>query len=411
VPALRELVTKRRGSYINDLTIQVAALDKCMDFMGMDFWVYTHGSRRHYKWRAQMLLEVRRVCGFNLSYETLLRWIAYYHKYGEPPAKSRRSRPTIKGIRMTKGNLFTKLYLTKLEEIVENHPQLYLDEIQLELYHQTGRMWSSSTIWRKLHTIGYSLKKAVLRAKQQSQQEVDEYFVRLQDRLGHPRQLIYIDETARSQLASRRPRAWSPFGVTPIVAAPMVREHDKRYSLIAACNWEGFIPEACHIVEREYGSEDKDPERGTVDAERFEHYLEEHLIPVLGKAINQETNSIVVMDNASIHNSSRVREMIEATGALLIYTAPYSPEYNPIECMFGEYKKNLKRLSYSGTLHWLDVHHRSIRMVTPKQAKAFYSHCKVPMIDDWVREHERNKSNGVLPEPFNELFEAIWDLL
>jgi hypothetical protein len=73
----------------------------------------------------------------------------------------------------------------------------------------------------------------------------------------------------------------------------MVREFDKRYSLIASCNWEGFISEACHIVEREYGSDDRDPEHGTVDAQQFEDIIDQYLIPILGKAINKEANSIV----------------------------------------------------------------------------------------------------------------------
>jgi transposase len=146
-----------------------------MDFMGIEFWDFTHNSGKRYRWRAEMLIEVRRACGFKVSYETLRRWIIYYHKYGEAPAKSRRSRPTISGIRITKGSYFKRHHIAKLKEIVDNQPQLYLDEIQQELYHETGRLWASSTIWRKLHLIGYSLKKAVLRAKQQKQEEVDQY--------------------------------------------------------------------------------------------------------------------------------------------------------------------------------------------------------------------------------------------
>ena len=37
------------------------------------------------------------------------------------------------------------------------------------------------------------------------------------------------------------------------------------------------------------------------------------------------------MDNASIHTSIRVREIIENAGATLIYAAPYSLELNPIK--------------------------------------------------------------------------------
>ena len=105
----------------------------------------------------------------------------------------------------------------------------------------------------------------------------------MRDRVLHPRQVLFIDESAKDANAARRRRAWSPFGITPIVDAPMVREFDKRYTLIAACNWEGFVQEACHIVEREHGKDDPNPDRGTVDTGRFEQYLEDFVVPVLGE--------------------------------------------------------------------------------------------------------------------------------
>ena len=410
-PSIRNQRTKRQGTNINDFTIQNAAVKKVMDFMGTDYWIYTYKSGKRYRWRALMLQEARLACGFSVSYETLRRWISYHQKYGEVPAKSKRYRPTISGIRMTSSKYFKPEHMDALMRISIEQPQLYLDEIQTELYRETGEMWSSSTIWRKLRVLGYSLQVAVFRAKQQQQEEVDLYHTRLNDRMNHPRQLLFLDESAKDQSASRRRRALSPRGVTPIILSAMVREFDKRYSLIGACNWEGFVKQACHIVEREQSSVDQNPERGTVDGDRFEEYLETYVVPVLGRAIQNEPNSIVIMDNASIHNSTRVRDIIEGAGALLIYTAPYSPELNPIEYMFGEYKKALKRLSHNGSKNWLSVHHEALCSVTPQMAKKFFSHCKVPMIDDWLKEQSRHDPNAVLPEPYNEFFEILWDLL
>ena len=45
------------------------------------------------------------------------------------------------------------------------------------------------------------------------------------------------------------------------------------------------------------------------------------------------------MDNARIHKTQRTKELIEATGASLLYLPPYSPDYNPIEHDFANLKK------------------------------------------------------------------------
>ncbi len=413
-PTIKDLNTGRQRGNITDLSIQEAAINAACEFMGSDLWYYGIGSGRKYKRRAELLQATREACGWALlSYKTLMRWIDHYQKYGEAPAKSRRNaqRSSIKKLRSMKAKYFVESDEQALKEIVDNQPQLYLDEIALELQLMTGKKWSSGTLWRKLHTLGYSLKTAVFRAKQQNLDEVNEYFGRITDRLKHPRQLIYIDETARGANAARRRRAWSPRGVTPIIDAPMVREFDKRYTLIAACNWDGFVPSACQIVEREQGKNDDNPDRGTVDTARFEKYIEEYLVPVLGNYALDEPHSIVVMDNASIHNSENIRQLIEDAGALLVFTAPYSPEYNPIEYMFGEYKKSLKRHSHQEGYDWHAVHLQALNVVTPSMAKNFFRHCQVPLMDWWF-EQEGNKlegDNDFLPFPFNDIYEYIMD--
>ncbi len=44
------------------------------------------------------------------------------------------------------------------------------------------------------------------------------------------------------------------------------------------------------------------------------------------------------MDNPSSHRGPRVRQMIEAAGASLLYLPPYSPDFNPIENAFAKLK-------------------------------------------------------------------------
>ena len=417
--SVREFKSKRRGSHLSNLAMQKAAINATCEFMGFDFWDYRANTGTRYKKRGELMNYIQEHSGWTVSYSALMKWIDYYQKYGEVPAQTqrhRKRRATIGQLRGGKNIVttnFTESDKAKLSTIIQESPQLYLDEIQNLIEAQTGKHWDASTIWRKIQALGYSLKVAVFRAKQQDQMEVHAYFCRLKDRMSHPCQLIYIDETARGANASRRRRAYSPRGVTPVVEAPMVREFDKRYTLIGACNWDGFVTEACCIVEREHGSADTDPDRGTVDTERFEQYVEQHLVPVLGKSRDGDPNSIVVMDNASIHASDRIRDLIEDAGAKLVYTAPYSPELNPIEYMFGEYKKSLKRLSNQPGYDWMAVHQQSLWTVNPSMAKAFYRHCKVPMMEEWFEKQESSleRPDDFLPFPFNEAADALLDLL
>lgn len=53
--------------------------------------------------------------------------------------------------------------------------------------------------------------------------------------------------------------------------------------------------------------------------------------------------AIVITDNISSHKGPRIREMIEASGATLLYLPPYSPALNPIENAFSNLKANLRK--------------------------------------------------------------------
>ena len=73
--------------------------------------------------------------------------------------------------------------------------------------------------------------------------------------------------------------------------------------------------------------------KGTCNADRFNTWLETHLCPELTQA------DVVIMDNARWHKTSRTAELIDATGAKLLYLPPYSPDLNPIEHDFANIKK------------------------------------------------------------------------
>lgn len=72
---------------------------------------------------------------------------------------------------------------------------------------------------------------------------------------------------------------------------------------------------------------------GTCTAKIFNAWLENWLCPVLNNT------HVVVMDNATVHKSQKTKELIEKTGAKILFLPPYSPDLNPIEQTFGTIKK------------------------------------------------------------------------
>jgi transposase len=106
---------------------------------------------------------------------------------------------------------------------------------------------------------------------------------------------------------------------------------------------------------------------GPIDRNAFETYVGKVLVPELA------AGDVVVMDNLSSHKGPRVREMIEAAGATLLYLPPYSPDFNPIEMAFSKLKALLRKAaerSIPGLWHAIG---RLIDLVTPQEAANFFA--------------------------------------
>ncbi|MEQ1785050.1 MAG: transposase [Hyphomonadaceae bacterium] len=72
---------------------------------------------------------------------------------------------------------------------------------------------------------------------------------------------------------------------------------------------------------------------GTCDTGVFNAWLKTRLCPRLN------AHHLVIMDNAAFHTSPETAQLIAATGATLLFLAPYSPDLNPIEHDFAALKK------------------------------------------------------------------------
>eukprot|EP00299_Pterocystis_sp_00344_P019531 c9680_g1_i2.p2 GENE.c9680_g1_i2~~c9680_g1_i2.p2 ORF type:complete len:213 (+),score=47.75 c9680_g1_i2:581-1219(+) len=189
--------------------------------------------------------------------------------------------------------------------------------------------------------------------------------------------MCFIDETHADEKASRRRRGWARRGLTPVVFEP-VGHH--RYTLIGVCNAGGFMEEACEIIEI-------NSQLSNVDGERFLQWTTSKLIPVLGSYLHREPNSIVIMDNASIHRSTQtdIRELIQKkTGAIVVFLSPYSPDYNPIEEAFSKLKCHIRRHRTEFLSDPVLCLKTAMQTVTNTDMQSYFTHAgyKLPQHED-----------------------------
>lgn len=108
---------------------------------------------------------------------------------------------------------------------------------------------------------------------------------------------------------------------------------------------------------------------GAVDAVTFEAFIQQKLIPNLKK------NACIVLDNAKIHQSKMVKELLENAGAKLIFLSPYSPEFSPIENFWSKVKSLLNQKAARTYKDLIDGIANAMLQVTTINIRNWFSHC------------------------------------
>ncbi|WP_027129538.1 transposase, partial [Francisella tularensis] len=80
---------------------------------------------------------------------------------------------------------------------------------------------------------------------------------------------------------------------------------------------------------------------GYTNTEIFNQWFEEHLCPSL------KPKTTIVMDNASFHKSSKLIEIANKFDVQILYLPPYSPDLNPIEKVWANFKKIFRKVNNS----------------------------------------------------------------
>lgn len=89
----------------------------------------------------------------------------------------------------------------------------------------------------------------------------------------------------------------------------------KHYSLLMAVNNKGKV---MHHVDNK-----------SINNQTFYQFL---------KDISFEPGSVILMDNVAFHKCRNIKELLHSKQCQILYTPPYSPDFNPIEYIFSTMK-------------------------------------------------------------------------
>ncbi len=105
------------------------------------------------------------------------------------------------------------------------------------------------------------------------------------------------------------------------------------------------------------------------DGDVFHAYVEQVLCPKL------KPGHVVVMDNLSAHKVAGIRQLIQSSGAQVLYLPPYSPDLNPIEKAWSKFKQFL-RSAKARTAEALDTAiTEALKTISPENAAAWFRSC------------------------------------
>ena len=235
---------------------------------------------------------------------------------------------------------------------IKTKPDTTIIELRDKLRERHGLSFGYGTVWRFLARHKITRKKKTGHASEQEREDVEasrEAWFEGQLDLD-PKKLVFIDETSISTSMARR------FGRAP--------RGERCLATIPFGNWKTTTFVAGLRVDRIDAPMTID---GALDGEAFRAYVEQFLAPTLS------TGDTVVMDNVPLHKVAGVGEAIAARGANVLYLPAYSPDFNPIEKFFSQFKSILQRIA-ARTADALEAAvAEALQTVTPDECRNYFA--------------------------------------
>lgn len=108
---------------------------------------------------------------------------------------------------------------------------------------------------------------------------------------------------------------------------------------------------------------------GAVDTEVFNAYVEQVLRPTI------QRGDVLVLDNLSAHHARQIEEVAAECRAQVIWLAPYSPDFSPIEMMWSKIKTALRAAKARRREALERAVQAALELITEADCLGWFTHC------------------------------------
>jgi transposase len=277
---------------------------------------------------------------FSVSHSSVARWlkIQFFSKISKPS-------------KMTREMVNFLKYSTK------NNPFQTCSDLKNQLFTIFNIKVSSSLCYSALKKANISKVKVKTHYRSKLQTEkLCEFKNQIQLEIDSGRKLIFIDETGF------RTNSFPLYGYvskgSKLVKYIGTSCHRKVYSTCVATSEDSIL----HVLHK----------NSAFNTESFLHFLDGIMI---------DSNCTLVMDNASIHKTKLTLNFIKSKGWKVCFLPPGTPDFNPVENLFGIVKTYYRKLcsnvdSFSKNVNWLDLIQASFSQIKSTFLPSLYLRSK-----------------------------------
>lgn len=281
---------------------------------------YSEDIRWRIVWQSQALgASCKEIAAnVNVDISTVKRVLHKFSSTGEVCKRPYPSEKAYRKINETVQHFILYLVLSK--------PGIYLREIVGEVNSVLGLDITESAACKFLKKAGFTHQKLATFALQRDDALRDQFVSDVS-----PYQLdslLFVDEMGANDQNAVRRYGYSLRG-KPLKAQKLLARGE-HISCIVAMSTQGIVA--------------LDVARSSVDGDVFYNFVCTSLLKKLMPFNGINPNSVLILDNCSVHHVDEVHQALSDCGVLVHFLPPYSPDYNPIELAFSKVKYAIKSM-------------------------------------------------------------------